>query len=75
MGWSKGDWVFEPVAEALGQLEADDHTTTMVCQALIKGLLECDWDEPDESLRRHLEKPAIVEAFARCGITMEDDDG
>ena len=75
MGWSKGDLVFDPVVEALGQLSANEYTTVMVCEALIRGLQECGWDTEYESLTKHCDDPEIVEAFARCGVTMEDDDG
>lgn len=75
MGWSNGDLVFEPVADILTRSAMDPDLKTEICEALIKGAQECGWDCESESLGRYLDDSAIVEAFARCGITREEEDG
>ncbi len=68
MGMSQGNVPFDLVARELLAVGCDDATVTRVCDALIKGLQELDWDTEYESFLKFADRPAIVEAFRRNGV-------
>lgn len=74
MGWSSANEIFDPVAQVLIDLGADDKTKTTILGRLIVGLQEGDWDTEDESLDKFRRDPAIVAAFAAHGVELERTD-
>lgn len=76
MGWSRGDDVFNHVAQKLIDERVDGRTKRICLGALIEGLKHADWDTEDESLWEFRDDPVIVAVFAEHGITLDgDDDG
>lgn len=73
MGWASAGNIFEPVAEALIDLDAPYTTITGVLIPLIKVLLRDDWDTEEESLRMFQDHDAVVDAFAQCGVYLTTD--
>lgn len=67
MGWSGGDEVFDPVADALIEAQVDDAVIFKVLTTLISKLQGRDWDTEEESLSRYQNNPAVVAAFYDCG--------
>lgn len=74
MGWSHGSEVFDPVAEKMIEIGVPPQQQTEIASALISALRDQDWDDPEESLSAFGRHPAIVEAFARQDITLDDDE-
>jgi hypothetical protein len=72
MGWASAGDIFDPVAQALIDLRADDATKLRVLGTLIDKLRDGDWDTEDESLQQFRNDPAVTEAFHRngCGTTI-----
>jgi hypothetical protein len=68
MGWSSAGAIFDPVAQAMIDLNAPAEMKLRVLGALIGALQDGDWDTEDESLNQFLDDPAIVEAFRQHGI-------
>ncbi|WP_228973425.1 hypothetical protein [Streptomyces sp. DH12] len=71
MGWASASRIFEPAADAMLRTGATAAQKTEVLSALVKALLEGDWDTAEESLGLYEDDPAIVEAFRRHGIVVE----
>lgn len=77
MGWASAGDIFDPVAKALIDANANDEVVRRVLGRLIAKLQDGDWDTEDESLEAFRDEPAVVAAFADNGITLdeeEDDD-
>lgn len=70
MGWASAGAIFDPVAQALVDLEATDEMKIRVLGDLIGALQDGDWDTEDESLHEFSDDPAIVQAFRQHGITI-----
>lgn len=73
MGWASGGEVFDPVARTLVDYNVPDWVMRDVCKVLIIRLQDRDWDCEEESLGEFAEVPAIVQAFADCGIFLRSD--
>ncbi len=67
MGWASASNIFDRVAQALVDLNADDDTKKRVLGPLIDELTDGDWDTCDESAERFADDPIIVELFAERG--------
>lgn len=63
MGWGPARSIFNSVAAALIEADADDATITHVLGALIEELNAEDWDTQRESLERFRHYPPVVKAF------------
>lgn len=63
MGWASAGAIFDPVAQALVDLNADEHTKRRVLGSLIDALQDGDWDTEHESLERFQGDPVIVSLF------------
>ncbi|MFJ8146011.1 hypothetical protein ACIQ6R_13155 [Streptomyces sp. NPDC096048] len=72
MGWNSANRIFDPVARALQETNADDATKRKVLGGLIGELQDGDWDTEDESLEDFLDDPAIVKAFADKNVHLSD---
>ncbi|MBX7464927.1 hypothetical protein K1Y80_02375 [Streptomyces sp. MAG02] len=72
MGWGSGGYVFEPVARALVKADVSEQQQEEILTAVIRALQDQDWDTEYDSLQEFLDKPAIVRAFANCGIRWAD---
>lgn len=71
---SAGITFFNPVAHALIKAGATDEEKEQVLADLIEHLQGEDWDTELDSLQLFLDDPAIVRAFAKNGITWEEED-
>lgn len=65
MGWSSGSDIFNGVAKALVELDADDRIKRGVLGPLIDSLRDGDWDTEDESMQEFRHDPVIVELFVQ----------
>jgi hypothetical protein len=74
MGWASAGQIFDPVAQALVDADAPDETITTVCAALIRQLMEGDWDTLDESIGVFGDQPAVMAAFAKEAPDWMPDD-
>jgi hypothetical protein len=74
MGWAGGHEVFDPVANALIQLNVSGIVMFEVCKALIGPLQERGWDTEGESLGEFRDYPEIVAAFAVCGVELDEEE-
>ena len=74
MGWASGGEVFDPVAQKLIDLGADDDIRHQVCSVLIAALRNRGWDTEGESLGGVFDDPAIVQAFRDHDITQTCGD-
>lgn len=74
MGWASAGYIFDPVAQALVDLNADEATKRRVLGALIAQLQDGDWDTEFESLQRFTDDPVIVAIFAEHGVELGDSD-
>jgi hypothetical protein len=70
---SAGITFFNPVAHALIKAGASDEEKEKVLGDIIGHLQDEDWDTELDSLQQFLDDPAIVRAFAKHGITWDDD--
>jgi hypothetical protein len=70
MGWASAGAIFDPVAQAMIDLNAPREMKLRVLGALIGALQDGDWDTEDESLEQFAGDPAIVEAFRQHGIIL-----
>lgn len=68
MGWASASGIFEPVADALIEAEADANVKQAVCSALIGALRGRGWDTEAESLGLYADDPAIRAAFKEHGV-------
>ena len=68
MGWASASGIFEPVADALIEAEADANVKQAVCSALIGALRGRGWDTEAESLGLYTDDPAIRAAFREHGV-------
>ena len=68
MGWASGSEIFDPVAQALIDLDADANTKRRVLGKLLDKLRDEDWDTADESLQEFRGDPVIVQIFYDRGI-------
>lgn len=68
MGWNGAGEIFEPIATAILDSDMDDGRIEEVLTLLISQLQNADWDTEDESLEEFLDYPAVVKAFATCGV-------
>lgn len=68
MGWASAGGIFDPVAQALIDLEASDEIKRGVLGALITALQEGDWDTEDESYHEFRDDPMIVALFVERGV-------
>lgn len=75
MGWNTANDIFDPVAEALlnSYLTMSHSDTVNVFTIFIRALQDQDWDTEDESLERFMAWPAVVKAFAKCGVPNRED--
>lgn len=73
MGWASAGDIFDPVAQALIELDADERTKRSVLGPLIDALQEGDWDTEDESLEQFRADPVIVSIFYSRGVGNETD--
>lgn len=73
MGWASADAIFDPVARKLVDLDAAAEVKRQVLGCLINQLQERGWDTEGESLGLFADDPAIVQAFADNGITLDVD--
>src|SRR4051812_12416976 len=71
---SAGATFFDPMARALIKAGAPDEEKEQVLGDLIKHLQDEDWDTELDSLQEFRDDPAIVRAFAKNGITWQEDD-
>lgn len=71
---SRGDEVFNPVADKLTELGLSGHVRREVCRVLIDGLQQLGWDTESESLEHYRHDPAIVAAFGDCDVLSESED-
>jgi len=72
MGWNNGNPIFDHMALKLKELGLDEKTRTEILATLVELLQDQDWDTGDESLADGLDDPAVVEAFRRHGIEVQD---
>ena len=63
MGWASAGDIFNPVAQALIDLGADERMKRGVLGPLIDRLRDGDWDTEDESLQEFRDDPVIVDLF------------
>lgn len=68
MGWNSARSIFDNVAAALIEADADDVTITHVLNALIEELNAGDWDTQRESLAKFQHYPPVVNAFRLQGF-------
>lgn len=68
MGWGSAGAIFDPIAQALIDLGADDRIKRGVLGPLIGRLQDEDWDTEDESLDAFADDPVIVELFHQAGV-------
>jgi hypothetical protein len=68
MGWNSAGEIFDPVAQAMIELNASDEMKIRVLGDLIGALQDGDWDTEDESLDQFGDDPAIVEAFRQHDV-------
>lgn len=73
MGWASAGGIFDPIAEALIELDAPEATKRRVLGPLIAKLQGEDWDTEYESLERFRDDPVIVDLFREHGV--DDDEG
>lgn len=73
MGWASAGEIFDPVAQALIDLGADEQTKRRVLGTLIDKLQDGDWDTEDESLAEFADDPVIVALFAERGVGGDDE--
>jgi len=71
MGWNSGNDIFDPVAEALVETDADDVVLRHALSILIGVLQSEDWDTEYESLERFANYPPVVAAFREHGIILK----
>lgn len=74
MGWGSASYIADNVADALIETNATDDVTEKVMARLIKSLQDGDWDTEEESLENFSAYPAIVRAFAACGVTLRQEE-
>ena len=67
MGWASAGAIFDPVAQALIDLNASDDVKRGVLGPLIDRLTAEDWDTCDESADAFADDPVIVELFGERG--------
>lgn len=78
MGWASAGDIFDPVAEQFvagvenGGLSEEAAHRTLV--TLISKLQDGDWDTEYESLMKFSRVPWVVQAFAECGVTLDEED-
>jgi hypothetical protein len=70
MGWASANSIFDPVAQAMIELNASDEMKIRVLAALIGPLRDGDWDTADVSLDAFRDDPAVVEAFRQNDLTL-----
>jgi hypothetical protein len=77
MGWASAGTIFDPVAQALIDLDATDDMKRGVLGPLIDQLTGEDWDTCDESANKFRDDPVIVALFAErgWGPGVVDDNG
>lgn len=68
MGWASAGAIFDPVAQALIDLDADEHTKRKVLGPLIDALQDGDWDTEHESLEQFRHDPVIVSLFYQRNV-------
>ena len=74
MGWASAGDIFDPIAQALVDLNAPEETKRKVLGPLIAKLQEQDWDTESESLEEFRDDPVIIALFRERGITAECGD-
>ncbi|HZN71225.1 MAG TPA: hypothetical protein VFC00_06025 [Micromonosporaceae bacterium] len=74
MGWASAGGIFDPVAQALIDLDADEATKRRVLGPLIEKLQDGDWDTEHESLQRFQDDQVIVAIFAECDVHLAGDE-
>jgi len=65
---SRGDEVFNPVADKLIELEVGPIVRREVCSILIEALQQVGWDTEYESMERYMHDLAIAAAFVEHGV-------
>jgi hypothetical protein len=70
MGWASAGDIFDPVAQAMVELNAPHDMKVRVLGDLIGALQDGDWDTEEESLEQFQDDPAIVEAFRRHDVIL-----
>lgn len=76
MGWASASEIFDPIAQALIDLNANPATKRRVLGTLISTLRANDWDTEDESLDEFRHDAEIVAIFYEQGVgnKFEGDD-
>jgi hypothetical protein len=70
MGWASAGEIFDPIAQALIDLQAPDELKRVLLTDLIGRLRAEDWDTEDYSLSLFRHDPVIVAAFAANGVML-----
>jgi hypothetical protein len=68
MGWASAGDIFDPVAQALIDLNADEETKRRVLGPLIDKLQDGDWDTEYVSLEQFSDDSVIVALFNERGV-------
>lgn len=73
MSWASAGGIFDPIAEALIELDAPEATKRRVLGPLIAKLQGEDWDTEYASLKRFRDDPVIVDLFREHGVDDEEE--
>lgn len=73
MGWASAGSIFDPIAQALIELNATDEMKRRVLGRLIDVLSDGDWDTQDESMDAFRDDPTIIALFMQHGHRNEID--
>lgn len=73
MGWASAGSIFDPVVQALIDLNATETTKRGVLGPMIEMLQQEDWDTEHESLEQFKDDPVIVDLFRQHGVGLPDD--
>jgi hypothetical protein len=72
VGWASANPIFDTMVLKTRELGLGEKTRTEILATLVEELQGHDWDTEDESLAEFLDDPAVVEAFRRHGIEVQD---
>lgn len=64
MGWASASGIFDPVAQALIDLDAPADMKRKVLGTLLRTLRDNDWDTYDESREEFRDDPVVMSVFA-----------
>lgn len=74
VGWGSAGRIFDPIAQALIDLGADEKTKRGVLGPLIVQLREGDWDTEYYSLKKFRDDSVIVDLFREAGVNADEND-